>query len=264
MIDLISRAEWKARSPKGSYNLMPTTARGCKVHYTGGKVDPAILTDHQLCYKSVKGIQNGHMDGNGWTDIGYSFVVCPHRKVFVGRGLRHVPAANGAGLNSGHYAILGLVGNAGLVVPNDDMLLGILDCIDYVRKNGPAGKEIKGHRDGYPTDCPGEHLYAWVKKGAPSPVGGGQSVPEDTDIVSDLITLSASDKDGSFDVKTVRALLFSRGYVPAVPDTELGHWLENIAFDKDLENLVKQFQSAMKLTADGIVGPKTWRKLLRL
>ena len=52
---------------------------------------------------------------------------------------------------------------------------GVLDAIDYLRENGGAGKEIKGHRDAYSTDCPGEVLYAWVRKGAPRPGGGGQT-----------------------------------------------------------------------------------------
>ncbi|WP_433224461.1 peptidoglycan recognition protein family protein [Microtetraspora malaysiensis] len=109
------------------------------------------------------------MDGNGWMDIGYSLVVCAHRKVFVGRGPHVLPSANGAGLNSGHYAVLGLVGTSGVVNPPDAMLHGIRDAIEYLRANGGAGVEIKGHRDGYATSCPGGPLYAWVQKGAPRP-----------------------------------------------------------------------------------------------
>lgn len=44
------------------------------------------------------------MDGNGWIDVGYSLLCCPHRKVFEGRGPGNVPAANVVGLNSAHYA----------------------------------------------------------------------------------------------------------------------------------------------------------------
>ncbi|MFC7639775.1 hypothetical protein ACFQX6_00965 [Streptosporangium lutulentum] len=87
------------------------------------------------------------------------------------RGPRSEPpaAANGAGLNSGHYAVLGLVGSTGLTKPTDDILHGILDAIEYLRDKGGAGREIKGHRDGYATNCPGEPLYAWIKRGAPAP-----------------------------------------------------------------------------------------------
>jgi len=168
VIDLITRAEWHARSPKGAYTRV-TSAKGVKVHYTGGRVDPRIVDDHRRCVDAVQAIQDHHMDGNGWLDIGYSMVGCPHRKVFVGRGAQHLCAANGPGLNAGHYAVLGLVGNAGLVVPPPGVLHAILDAIGYLREHGGAGKEIKGHRDGYPTECPGDQLYAWVKAGAPRP-----------------------------------------------------------------------------------------------
>ncbi|MFF3671636.1 hypothetical protein [Microtetraspora malaysiensis] len=41
--------------------------------------------------------------------------------------------------------MLGLVGNSGLVEPNDELLLSILDAIDWLRREGGAGREIKGH-----------------------------------------------------------------------------------------------------------------------
>ncbi|MER7134730.1 peptidoglycan recognition protein family protein, partial [Streptosporangium saharense] len=175
-IDLVTRREWGAREPRGSYGRL-TSTKGVKVHYTGGQVSPDIVDDHARCVAMVRSIQNFHMDGNGWMDIGYSMVACPHRKVFEGRGPGHLPAANGAGLNSAHYAVLGLVGNAGLVQPTDGILNAILDAVDYLRAKGGAGKEIKGHRDGYSTDCPGTALYAWVKEGAPRP-GGGETPGE--------------------------------------------------------------------------------------
>ncbi|MEV4179954.1 N-acetylmuramoyl-L-alanine amidase [Streptosporangium canum] len=173
MIDLVTRREWGARAPRGSYGRLSST-RGVKVHYTGGHVSPDIVGDHARCVALVRSIQNHHMDGNGWIDVGYSMLVCPHRKVFEGRGPKHVPAANGSGLNSGHYAVLGMVGDTGLTEPPDDMLHGIVDAIEYLREKGGAGREVKGHRDGYSTTCPGDRLYRWVKAGARRP-----DVPEE-------------------------------------------------------------------------------------
>lgn len=167
-IDLVTRREWGARAPRGSYGRLSST-KGVKVHYTGGQVSPGIVDNHDKCVTLVKSIQNQHMDGNGWIDVGYSLLVCPHRKVFEGRGAKHLPAANGEGLNSGHYAVLGMVGSSGLTKPNDAMLHGIVDAIEYLRAEGGAGKEVKGHQDGYSTSCPGEPLYKWVRAGAHRP-----------------------------------------------------------------------------------------------
>ena len=172
---LVTRSQWKARAPKAPAAHLAST-RGVKVHYTGDTVDLRLADDHDRCAPLVREIQAFHMDGRGWNDIGYSFAVCPHGYVFEGRGLHHLPAANGPGLNSGHYAVLGLVGNKGLIEPSDAMLNGIRDAIDYVRAEGDAGNEIKGHRDGYSTDCPGPKLYAWVKDGAPRPAAKDETV----------------------------------------------------------------------------------------
>lgn len=258
-IDLVSRAEWGARPAKGSYTTLRST-KGVKIHYTGSRVDPAILDDHDPCARLVRQVQDQHINGNGWIDIGYSLAVCPHRKVFVGRGPNRLPAANG--LNSGHYAVLGLVGNSGLVQPPDGMLHGIVDAIEYLREVGGAGREIKGHRDGYATACPGEPLYAWVRRGAPRPASTPTAEPWMEKIMQSLPLLRAGagardDDPLRWDVKTVFYLLHARGY-------GLGGGIDDTKFTPALEDAVKAFQRAKKLRADGIVGPQTWAALLRV
>jgi hypothetical protein len=110
---------------------------------------------------------------------GNSLVVCSHGSVYEGRGLRRRNSANGSTeLNEGHYAVCALLGSSGLVQPPDRQLHGIRDAIEYCRSKGPAGTEIRGHRDGYATACPGDALYAWVRKGAPRPSSGREN-PED-------------------------------------------------------------------------------------
>lgn len=172
-MNLITRAEWRAKKPTAQYTRLSST-RGVKIHYTGGKV-PADLAgsgNHDRCVDLVRDIQSMHMSGGRgerYIDLGYSMVCCPHRSTFMGRGPHALPAANGAGLNSGHYAILALVGSSGLTDPNDDMLNALVDAIEYLREHGDAGREVKGHRDGYDTSCPGDPLYQWVRAGAERP-----------------------------------------------------------------------------------------------
>lgn len=164
---LITRKQWGARAPKNVSRLGST--RGVKVHYEGDHISTALATDHRLCASQVRNIQTFHMDTRGWSDIAYNALVCPHGSVYVGRGPHVLCAANGPGLNFGHYAVCGLVGDSGLTQPSPAMLNGIRDAIEWLRAEGGAGSEIKGHRDGYSTSCPGEPLYAWVRKGAPRP-----------------------------------------------------------------------------------------------
>jgi hypothetical protein len=246
-IDLITRKEWKALAPKGAYERLSRT-RGCKIHYVGSRVDPKLAEDHDLCFATVRGIQKAHMN-QGWLDFGYTAAVCPHRKVFVGRGLNRLPAANGAGLNSGHYAVLGLVGNSGLVVPPDTMLHGIRDAIEWLRAEGGAGPEIKGHRDGYATDCPGSRLYAWVKAGAPRP--GGQ--PEKAPPFPGRLLRCPPTMSGA-DVYSWQAQMRDRGW-DLIPDGSYGPRSRDVcsAFQRD------STVHGWPLDDDGIVGPATWR-----
>lgn len=178
---LITRDQWGARRSRGATVLRRT--RGVKVHYTGDPEPLAMTDDHQVCYRRVRSIQDSHMDSRGWNDIGYSAVACLHGYVFEGRGPGILPAANGAGLNSGHYAVCGLVGRSGVTAPTDPMKRAIRDAVAWLRAEGNAGPEIKGHRDGYPTDCPGAQLYAWVEGGAPVP---GAPAPGNDDQGEDM------------------------------------------------------------------------------
>jgi len=177
MTAIESRATWGARASRGTSFLAST--KGVKAHYTGGHVNPATLTDHNACRAAVRGIQNGHMDGNGWNDIGYSMIVCNHDVAMIGRGANVLPAANGPGLNSGHYAILVLVGTSGVTTMTNNMKRAFHGARNWLRSNGSAGKEIKGHRDGYATSCPGASVYSWITSGAPLP-GGTPPTPPPT------------------------------------------------------------------------------------
>jgi hypothetical protein len=168
-MDLITRSAWGARSYRTPSGAIPYAGRprGVKVHYLGTAYSDR---PHAQCAGYVRQLQASHMDGNGWSDIGYSFVVCSHGPVYEGRGLRRRNSANGGtSLNEEHYAVCALLGSSGLTQPPDAQLHGIRDAIEYCRTKGPAGSEIKGHRDGYATACPGGPLYTWVRGGAPRP-----------------------------------------------------------------------------------------------
>lgn len=179
MVELVSRKDWDAHPPESVTRLRHAPA-GVKVHYLAGRVSPELLADHGLCVDLVQQVQGWHMDGNGWNDIGYSGLVCPHRKVFVARGPWALPAANGGGLNEAHYALACLLGDEGLTTPPEGMLLGLADGIRWLRAEGDAGGEVAGHCDGYDTTCPGEALYAvvrrWKHEGLP-PAPGGPARP---------------------------------------------------------------------------------------
>ncbi|WP_426568078.1 N-acetylmuramoyl-L-alanine amidase [Streptomyces canus] len=209
-LELVSRAQWGARPYRTPNGATPYSRprRGVKLHYLG---TPYTDRTHDRCDDYVRQIQAQHMDGNGWSDIGYSFVVCTHGYVYEGRGLHRRNSANGStALNEQDYAVCLLVGSSGFTQPTDDQLNGARDAIDYCRTEGPAGHWLGGHRDGYATTCPGDVVYAWVQKGAlrptastpdpneedavPSPITG--SNPNDVDLAPSDWQPLALDQDG--------------------------------------------------------------------
>jgi len=194
-VKLVTRAQlgWPASAAPTQ-----TSTKGVKVHYEGSPVSTKLLSDHNACIAEWKAIRASHLANTkeNYSDIAYNYGACTHGYLLEGRGIGKRTGANGnQTLNMAHYAIVGLVGSEGLTEPTDAMLGAIRDGIDLLRKNG-AGTEIKGHRDGYATACPGPALYAWVQKGAPRPAD------EETDV-------ALSDADKKWISDTVKAQSFT-------------------------------------------------------
>ncbi|MFF5980843.1 N-acetylmuramoyl-L-alanine amidase [Streptomyces olindensis] len=175
------------------------TAKGVKVHYTGGTVSTALLKDHSRCIALWRDIREAHLANvaENYSDVAYNYAACVHGYVLEGRGVGRRTGANGnQTLNKAHYAVLGLIGSEGLTQPTDELFHAIRDAIEHLQEHG-AGKETKGHKDGYATSCPGGPLYAWVQQGAPRPggkpaapaPGSGQQVVD----LSQLITAARAD-----------------------------------------------------------------------
>ena len=203
-LKLVSRSQWGARDYRMPNGATPYSRprRGVKLHYLG-----TAYTDrsHDRCDDYVRQIQAQHMDGNGWSDIGYSFVVCTHGYVYEGRGLKRRNSANGnTTLNDQDYAVLLMVGSSGLTKPTDLQLNGARDAIEYCRASGPAGAWLGGHRDGYATSCPGDPIYAWAHAGAPRP-----AAPQEDDVAltdADIKKIADEVRDSIFGADVIAAV----------------------------------------------------------
>ncbi|PGH11254.1 hypothetical protein AJ79_04989 [Helicocarpus griseus UAMH5409] len=170
-IKFVSRKEWGALPIKSEMSK-PDNPKGVKIHYTGGHLSKG---DHSKCAGKVKEIQKQHQNNpnEGWGDISYNLAVCQHGYVYEARGAQYRTGANGnQQLNKDHQAVLALVGSKGDTEPSNDMIEGIKDAITYLRQKG-VGNEVKGHRDGYATACPGGALYKLLKQGKLTPGGKG-------------------------------------------------------------------------------------------
>lgn len=170
---LIRRSEWGARPPKRvSNNISPTSVTA---HWGGPSPWRGhSLTDHQHCYKVVRGYQNFHMDGRGWSDIAYSGLPCPHGDVFEGRGIGVRSAANGT--NSGNFNSYALCYIGGEGDPLTDA--GKQAYLEGARWLGVPLNKV--HGDWKATGCPGPEITAWVRAGAPAPGGRPPVTPPPT------------------------------------------------------------------------------------
>lgn len=171
--------------PASAARAQPFPPDGVKVHYEGDAF-PGFA--HTQCVKHWTGIRNSHLANKveNYADVAYNLAVCQHGYVLEGRGAGRQTGANGnQTLNGKHYAICVLIG--GNTEPSSEAVGALKEAIQYLRQRG-AGNEIKGHRDGFATSCPGTPLYNLVKSGALEPTKD-DDMPTPNDLWSHIITL---------------------------------------------------------------------------
>ncbi len=270
------RASWGARRPKSRSVVAPVDRKEFVVHYsTGqelGRIDYA---------EWVKAIQNYHMDIKDWSDIAYNFLIADNGDIYEGRGW-DVIGAHSPGHNT--------IGIGVCFLGNDDPI--VQDVSEAARNSlrwlaeeadrhcGHALTRL-GHKDtqrkGY-TSCPGEELHTWVHAGMPlaqeqppAPVPAPDNAPTappapaptpqpapvtpaEHDWTSEVIMNLPVLKKGANGqhARNLQGLLVGNGQ-SVVVDGDFG---------PKTSAAVTRFQKAAGLSADGIVGPLTWRALL--
>lgn len=242
----------------------PTT-NGVKVHYLGSNVNPNTMDDHPKCVELWRTIRDSHLadTDEGYVDVAYNVAACQHGWVLEGRGAGKRTGANGPGLNSGHYAIVALIGDSGVTEPTSDLLHGLRDGIEYLQSHG-AGSEILGHQDGYATSCPGKPLYAWVQGGAQRPGSAPTQTPQaptpeqSSPRFPGRLMVALSPMMRGDDIRDWQRQMQDRGW-SIDPDGWYGPASARTA---------RQFQQdstahGWPLTADGVVGELTWDAAFR-
>jgi hypothetical protein len=179
---IVSRSAWHANEEivRAAPRFAPALQLAV-VHHTAGANS---YTPAQAA-AIVRGIEVYHVQGNGWNDIGYNFLVDRFGTVYEGRAggiTRNVIGAHSEGFNSGTVGIA-LIGNFTAAKPPRAMQDAVvkllawrldvahidpLSRVVYVSggnakfKAGRAVtlRAISGHRDTGPSECPGNDAYA--------------------------------------------------------------------------------------------------------
>lgn len=157
---IISRREWGARKPKDRTYQDPRSVRELFIHYSESPSSSSIRNQKQ----TMRDLQDFHMDGRGWSDIAYNYLIFngTRPRAFYGRGARVVPAAQ-ANHNTNTIAVC-------VVMRAEDKLtwqtkLQLRRLIwqlrtKTVRKNVP----VRPHSAVTQTSCPGDDVRAFIKK----------------------------------------------------------------------------------------------------
>jgi flagellar hook assembly protein FlgD len=178
---IVMRTAWKANEEivRAKPRYAPAV-RFAVVHHTAGTNDYGPADSAAI----VRGIELYHVQGNGWNDIGYNFLVDRYGQVFEGRSggvTRNVVGAHAAGFNTGSVgvAVLGNYTSRPISAAARDALVRLLAWrldlahVDplatitwasggnskYSRGTPVVLRTISGHRDTGWTDCPGNALY---------------------------------------------------------------------------------------------------------
>ncbi|MGW0789767.1 N-acetylmuramoyl-L-alanine amidase [Streptomyces sp. NPDC002911] len=180
---VVSRAEWHADESLVKEDAVYTgTVKAVFVHHTGH----ANGYECADAPKMLRAMEEAHVRGEGWDDIGYNFVVDRCGTIYEGRagGVgRSVRGAHATGFNAHSVGIAALGAfDTGVQVPKA-LIEGIakvgawkLDrAVDprgivrmvstndeslYRRGEVAYLHAVAGHHDTFQTHCPGEALYA--------------------------------------------------------------------------------------------------------
>jgi hypothetical protein len=157
---IVTRAGWGARAPKSSIPKTTWSRRtGFAVHHTAG---PTTQT--------VREIQNFQMDGNGWSDIGYNWLVDQDGKVYEGRSGGWLAIGAHAGGQNTAWVGVCWIGTSGINEPSAAALASIRWLYDEANRLAGRRLNARGHGQvpGQSTECPGSRLRAWIAAGMPT------------------------------------------------------------------------------------------------
>lgn len=116
----------------------------------------------------VKEIRKWHVEGNGWADIGYHFVIRRNGQVETGRALERAGAhVTGYNANSIGICMVGGINAAGKAESNytDEQWASLRELVIKFKNDYPKAV-VQGHRD-FPNvkkDCPCFSVKDWLKK----------------------------------------------------------------------------------------------------
>ena len=167
---MILQEDWRIGLPEPDYERIPNQVRHQIIHHSATSNE---LTDYA---NLVRSIYLYHTEVNGWSDIGYNYLISPNGWIFAGRDpgeellQDEVLGAHFCSSNTGTMGIC-LLGTFTDQLPSSEALSTLNQLLGWKAANANLDPEgsfvhplnnalgtIAGHSDGCATSCPGETL----------------------------------------------------------------------------------------------------------
>ena len=281
-----TRATWGANE---ALRKAPPSYGQVKVGFVHHTVSSNTYTASQVP-AMIRGIYAYHVQAQGWSDIGYNFLVDRFGRTWegrfggIGRAVVGAQTANYNGVSTGVSAI----GNFEVAaVPSATtaavkrilawkLAVSRVPATGTVVANGKSFQRISGHRDGFQTSCPGRYLYAKVPeiragaaylmqapapRPAPAPAPRPAPTPAPTPAPKAPSPSAAATRYTPY--KGVGLRQGSRGTPVVVLQRTLKLSADG-AFGPKTRAAVVAFQTRQRMVANGVVGRTVWDRLERL
>lgn len=124
-----------------------------------------IIIHHSASPKTTtrEQIYDWHVNGNGWSDIGYHFIVLGDGTIVNGRHINRT-GAHCKGKNKGSIGIC-VTGNTSEEPPTTQQLETLWGKVKMLMEEyGLDRHNVYGHRDFGATNCPGDMLYGLLQQ----------------------------------------------------------------------------------------------------
>lgn len=158
--NIVQRDTWGARKPKSVTIQNPRNIHELFIHWPatpGSTSNINTITEERAWMRQI---QNFHMDTRDWSDFAYNYAIFPSGRIYAGRTMRRVPAAQ-EGHNTNTVAICCVLGIGDTHIPGA-MKANLRQFVRWAEKYTHNELKVRGHKDVGQTSCPGPVLYAYV------------------------------------------------------------------------------------------------------
>lgn len=167
--DFCGRACWDTNGTRPAQTSPSyTTPTHIIVHHTG---DGIVFPANTNYSEKIRYYWDLHVNTNGWSDLGYNWLIDRNGVIYEGRG-NGVAGAHFSGHNAGTMGVC-MIGDFTLESPSAKALTSLKNIISweatdknidvagasYHASSGLNLNNVSGHKDGGATACPGTDLY---------------------------------------------------------------------------------------------------------